>query len=143
MNKRTNFRGKLLASCFVLGLCFAPYGVNSVMAEPQESLQSDVISGTVVDDTGETIIGATVLIVGGDASQGTITDFDGNFTIKCKAGTKLQISYVGYETQIVTAQKGMRVTLKTDAVALQGVEVVDVASEGGAVGFGRGRRRAG
>ena len=124
MNKRTLFRGKLLALSVVLGLSFSPLGVCSVMAEVQESQQSDVISGTVVDDTGETIIGATVLIVGGDASQGTITDFDGNFTIKCKAGTKLQISYVGYETQIVTAQKGMRVTLKTDAVALQGVEVV-------------------
>ncbi len=124
MNKRTFFRGKLLALSVVLGLSFAPLGVNSVFAETQESLQSDVISGTVLDDTGETVIGATVLIVGGDASQGTITDFDGNFTIKCKPGTKLQISYVGYETMTVSAQNGMRVTLKSDAVALQGVEVV-------------------
>ena len=49
------------------------------------------ISGTVVDPTGETVIGATVMEKG--TSNGTVTDFDGNFTLKVEAGKILVISY--------------------------------------------------
>ncbi|MBR2103235.1 MAG: TonB-dependent receptor [Prevotella sp.] len=126
MNYKQFNRGMLLsATALALALTFSPVGGVSVgYAAPQDVLQSDVISGTVVDETGETVIGATVIVVGGNASQGTVTDFDGNFQIKCKAGQKLQISYVGYQTEVVVAKNGMRVVLKSDAVSLQGVEVV-------------------
>ena len=79
------------------------------------------ISGTVVDASGETIIGATVMEKG--TSNGTITDFDGNFTIKVSEGTILVVSYIGYQTQEVPAQQGMKVTLKDDAEVLQEVVV--------------------
>ena len=52
------------------------------------------ISGSVVDASGETIIGATVMEKG--TSNGTITDFDGNFTIKVSEGTILVVSYIGH-----------------------------------------------
>ena len=56
------------------------------------------ISGTVVDATGETVIGATVMEKG--TSNGTITDFDGNFKIKVEPGKILVISYIGYNTHV-------------------------------------------
>ena len=52
--------------------------------------QQGSISGTVVDSQGEPIIGASVIIVGGQTVQGTVTDFDGNFTLKVKPGTQLK-----------------------------------------------------
>ena len=79
------------------------------------------ISGTVVDASGETIIGATVMEKG--TSNGTITDFDGNFTIKVSEGAILVVSYIGYQTLEVPAQQGMKVTLKDDAEVLQEVVV--------------------
>ena len=61
------------------------------------------ISGTVIDATGETVIGATIMEKG--TSNGTITDFDGNFKIKVEAGKILVISYIGYETQEVRSEE--------------------------------------
>ena len=122
--KYVNGRALLLAALFSAFTLPGHVGISTATAAPLEQQQSGTIKGTVFDETGETVIGATVIIKGGDASKGTITDFDGNFSIQCKPGTMLVISYVGYETMTVAAQDGMRVTLKTDAVTLQGVEVV-------------------
>ena len=80
-----------------------------------------VISGTVTDATGETVIGATVMEKG--TSNGTITDLDGNFKINVAAGKTLVISYIGYETQEVAAKDGMQVTLKDNAKELAEVVV--------------------
>ena len=126
MNYKRFINGTFLSvTAMSVALAFSPLvGVQSAVAAPQEVQQSDVITGTVVDESGETIIGATVVVVGGNASQGTVTDFDGNFSIKCKAGQKLQITYVGYKTEVVTAQSGMKVVMKSDAVSLEAVEVV-------------------
>ena len=79
------------------------------------------ISGTVVDPTGEAVIGATVMEKG--TSNGTITDFDGNFKIKVNAGATLVFSYIGFETQELPAQNGMQVTLKDDSQTLTEVVV--------------------
>ena len=59
-----------------------------------DSLQQtqQTIRGTVTDEKGEPIIGATITVVGRNASQGTITDFDGHFDIKAPRGAKLKIS---------------------------------------------------
>ena len=75
------------------------------------------IKGTVLDDLGGTVIGATVLEKG--TTNGTITDFDGNFSLKVDAGKTLVISYVGYKTIEVPAQNGMTVTLSEDAEMLE------------------------
>ncbi len=79
------------------------------------------LSGTVVDALGETVIGATVAV---DGKGVTVTDFDGNFTIKVKPGTDVTISFVGYKTQTVKAAPNMKVVMQDDAQMLQGVEVV-------------------
>ena len=67
--------------------------------------QSSEISGNVVDGTGEPIIGATVMEKG--TSNGVVTDFDGNFTIKVEANATLVFTYIGFQTQELAAQDGM------------------------------------
>ena len=85
------------------------------------------ITGSVVDKTGETVIGATVMEKG--TSNGTITDFDGNFTLKVEAGRTLVISYIGFLTQEVPAQDGMKVTLQDDALSLEEVVVTGYTTQ--------------
>ena len=83
------------------------------------------VSGTVVDATGEAIIGASVIVKG--TSTGTVTDFDGNFTIqKVPENGSLVISYVGYRTQTiaVAGKSQINVTLEEDKQLLDEVVVV-------------------
>ena len=81
------------------------------------------ILGTVTDDLGEPVIGASV-VEKGNPQNGTVTDFDGNFNIKVSEGTPIIISYIGYTSQEVNAANGMRITLKEDAQTLQDVVVI-------------------
>ena len=81
------------------------------------------ISGTVVDDQGEAVIGASV-VEKGNPQNGTITDFDGKFTIKVNQGATIVVSYIGYVTQEVRATNNMRVVMKEDAQTLQDVVVI-------------------
>ena len=84
------------------------------------------ISGHVKDDTGEDIIGASIVVKG--TQGGTVTDFDGNFKVQCKPGTTLVITYVGFVPQEVKAQDGMDITLKEDVAQLNEVVVVGYGS---------------
>ena len=84
--------------------------------------QETTVTGSVFDDQGEPLIGATVMVA--KSTIGTSTDLDGNFSIKCRPGAKLVFSYVGYETQEVPAKQGMQVILKESASMLDAVEVV-------------------
>lgn len=71
------------------------------------------ISGTVVfQDDGEPVIGASVLVEGNKA--GTITNIDGEFTLEVPARKKIQVSYVGMETQTLTPKPGMKIALKNN-----------------------------
>ena len=79
------------------------------------------ITGTVVDETGEGVIGATVKEKG--TSTGTVTDFDGNFKLKVAEGTILVISYIGYDAVEVAATPGMKIQLKENAAELAEVVV--------------------
>ena len=85
------------------------------------------ISGTVLDPTGETVIGATVMEKG--TSNGTVTDFDGNFKLKVEAGKTLVVSYIGFLTQEVVAQDGMVITMQDDAMALEEVVVTGYTTQ--------------
>ena len=106
-------------------MTFAPWVGQNLRAEVLNVQQSTAIKGTVVDENNEPVIGATVLAVDGKNTQGTVTDFDGNFSINVKPGQKIKITYIGYDEAIVVAKQGMRVQLKVSAgVELQGVEVV-------------------
>ena len=81
------------------------------------------VSGTVVDaGNGEPIIGASILEIG--TTNGTITDFDGNFTLNVQPGAKLAISYMGYKAQELAAAPNMSVKLSEDSELLDEVVVV-------------------
>ena len=104
-------------SCFIILmlLLLFPLGVFA---------QQRMIKGQVVDDKGETVIGATVMVKG--TQEGAITDIDGNFSIKGKIGCALTISYVGFSPLEVKVakQEGNRFVLKEDSKVLDEVIVV-------------------
>ena len=81
------------------------------------------ILGTVTDEQGEPVIGASV-VEKGNPQNGTITDFDGKFTIKVNEGTPITISFIGYVSQEVKAKQGMTVTMKEDSQMLNDVVVI-------------------
>ena len=81
------------------------------------------IKGTVIDENGEPVIGATVADMS-NTKNATITDFDGNFVINVKSGQTITISYIGYETQTVAAKNSMTVRLQPDNKVLEEVVVV-------------------
>jgi TonB-linked SusC/RagA family outer membrane protein len=91
------------------------------------SLYAQEISGTVVDENGEGIIGATVKEKG--TSNGAATDFDGNFKIKVAKGAMLVITYIGYQTQEVPAENGMKVVMKDDNQMLNEVVVTGYTTQ--------------
>lgn len=82
----------------------------------------NVVQGHVKDSSGEPIIGATVRVIGQDG--GTITDLDGNFSIKANPSDKLQISFIGYKTLEVSAKGGVDITLEDDNKVLDDVVVI-------------------
>ena len=84
--------------------------------------QNTLYSGTVVDVTGEPVIGASVMEKG--TSRGAVTDIDGNFNFKGNAGARLVISYIGYATQEVAGGQNLKITLKEDQKSLNEVVVV-------------------
>ena len=84
--------------------------------------QQITVKGHVKDATGEPIIGATVKVAG--AQQGTVSDFDGNFTLKADQGQTLSVSYIGYQTATVKAAPSIQVTLLDDQTVLQDVVVI-------------------
>ena len=126
MNKFKRIKGKVLPFAVVLSAwLFVPTtGMIAAHASVQNVQQDETITGTVIDNTGEAVIGASVIVVGAQTTTGTVTDFDGNFTLKVKPGTQLKISFVGYKEQVVKATNGMKVTLQEESTMLQGVEVV-------------------
>ncbi len=85
------------------------------------------ITGTVVDETGETVIGATVVEKG--TNNGTVTDFDGVFTLKVNPGATLVFSYVGFLNVEMPASNGMVVTMKEDALALNEIVVTGYTTQ--------------
>lgn len=101
---------------FIISLCI---GFMAMSAAPAFA-QNTEIKGTVVDENGEPVIGASVRVEGQEG--GVITDLDGNYVIKAPKGAKVIISYIGYTPQTVTA--GGRVQLKEDAQNLDELVVV-------------------
>ena len=94
----------------------APSMMSSAYAQTQK------ITGTVVDEFGDPIIGANIRVVG--TSTGTVTDIDGKFAVEANAGKDLEVSFIGYSSQIVKAAQGMTVTLKEDVQNLDDVVVI-------------------
>lgn len=87
--------------------------------------QSRTVSGTVIDKTGESVIGASVVVRG--TTNGTITDFDGNFTLQnVPVNGTIQVSFDGYKTVDIPIQNQsiIKVTLEEDTETLDEVVVV-------------------
>ena len=88
------------------------------------------VSGTVISaEDNEPVIGASVLISGGAASKGTVTDIDGKFKLNVPNGTKLVFSYVGMKSQTLAATANMKVVLRPEAqlqeVVVTGLQKTD------------------
>ena len=107
-------------------LCYRLLLILAVVFFALDVSAQTTINGQVKDDMGEAIIGASIVVKG--TSNGTVTDFDGNFTLKCQSGAKLVITYIGYTPQEVAAKDGMLVTMKEDVAQLNEVVVVGYGS---------------
>ena len=129
-SKLLSIQGIAKASAFCLLL--SAFSVNAAMAAPAGTVdevmavqQGKKVTGVVIDGTGEPVIGANVVVKG--TTNGTITDFDGNYTIEgVSANDVLVISYIGYLSQEVPVgnQSMIKVTLKEDTQTLDEVVVV-------------------
>ena len=113
--------------CFVMALAAGMIAFPlPTMAEQavQDVQQAGVVKGQVTDKNGEGVIGATVKVK--DAQTGTVTDFDGNFTLNVQKAGTLVVSYIGYLTKEVAFTPGqtLNISIEEDATALDEVVVV-------------------
>lgn len=120
---RKKYQTPLLAAAL---LTFAaPAVMASPAAEPlsAEAQQTDATcSGTVIDNTGEPLIGATVRVIGNDKAV-AVTDVDGHFTLKnVKVGSTITVSYIGYQdAKLVWAGQNVNIALQPAASSLDEV----------------------
>ena len=96
-----------------------------LMSSASVLAQNQTVTGTVVDELGEPVIGATVTVEG--TKTATVTDLDGNYKIAAPAGAKVVISYIGYLPQ--TVKPGGQVQLQEDKQTLEEVVVVGYGSQ--------------
>ena len=90
---------------------------------------AQTVRGTVNDETGEPIIGASVKVVG--SNTGAVTDFNGKFSVSAPSNGQLEISYVGYQTQklAISGRSDITVTLVEDAQSLDDVVVIGYGTQ--------------
>ena len=112
----------------------ASEGSGSTMASPDGIQQSRVqVQGTVVDATGQPVIGANIVEKG--TTNGTISDMDGKFTLSVAEGSSIEITYIGFVNQLVKTPVGgnLSITLKEDSETLDEVVIT---------GFGLAQKKA-
>ena len=117
-------------ACLVLacGGALPTLAANETLSNPKvENVQQNevTVKGVVKDANGEAIIGASV-IEKGNAKNGTVTDLDGNYTLKVKRGATLTISYIGYISQ---ETKGGNIILEEDLKSLNEVVVIGYGTQ--------------
>ena len=107
-------------------ICLMPIWASGNDANPEMAIQqqSKQITGTIVDEKGEPIIGANVMVVG--TTTGIISDIDGRFQINATEGAEIRVSYIGYLSQTIriTSQNNYTITLREDTEVLDEVVVV-------------------
>ena len=127
---------KLLRMTGVLCVAGTLQGVPSILASvpntiPSIAQQNDTytLTGTVLDQNGIPVIGANVIEKG--TTNGTVTDFDGNFSIQVNKNSVLTVSFIGYVSQEVAVKGGnkLNITLKEDSQALDEVVVVGYGTQ--------------
>lgn len=119
----------------MVALSMLSYGTSAFAADPETSIQSQQskkVTGTVVDDKGNPVIGATVMQKG--TSNGTVTDYDGKFSLNVPNGTTLTVTFIGYAPQEITVgqRSDYSITLSEDSQSLDELVVV---------GYGTMRKR--
>lgn len=135
MKKNLFLQKRIQAGKWILCLCFFLVGTSTyALAVPNEesvevTQQAKTVKGSVIDELGEPIIGANVKVPG--TTTGTITDLDGNFSLSVPAGGKIEVSFIGYATQLVAvpANGNVKVTLKEDSKVLDEVVVVGYGTQ--------------
>lgn len=122
-----------VSACVVLSAGCLPMATyaESVGAPVVETvLQQKAISGKVVDSKGESIIGANIMEKG--TTNGTITDFDGKFSLNVSAKAILQVSYIGYKSQEIPVSQlkaGAVITLREDTEVMDEVVVIGYGTQ--------------
>ena len=119
---------KSILTSTLLGLA-VPAMTGTVAAQTSQT-QGAVITGVVVDDAGEPLIGATVRPIG-KPQNGTVTDIDGQFTLRAAGVKEIEISYVGYLSQKVSVngQKELRIVMIPSTEALEELVVVGYGTQ--------------
>ena len=109
--------------------------VLSIAGAFSAAAQNAVVRGNVSDQVGP-LIGAAITLAG--TTQGVITDADGNFALECEPGALLEFSYIGYVSQLLPAQDGMKVILSEDTQLLEEVVVtaLGIKRDRKALGYG-------
>ncbi len=121
-------RKQFITSMMYLSVLGGAMAIPQVAAAGIQQAQQKV-QGTVIDDLGEPLMGATVAVKG--TSNGTVTDLDGNFQLDAPKGATLVISYVGFtnkEVQVSSAQLGT-ITMSSDDKTLEQVVVVGYGTQ--------------
>ena len=105
----------LPVTLFCSALAFSPLTTLEAKAETNMAQQAESLSGLVVDNNGEPIIGASVKVVG--SNTGSVTDLNGNFKIaNVQNGATIEVSFIGYLTQRVKVTgSSVKVVLKEDS----------------------------
>ena len=98
-------------------------GIAMAVAIPVAA-QNKVVQGTVYDELGEPVIGATVIVKG--TKYATVTDFNGQYKLEVPKDAKVTVSYVGYVPQVTT---GGRISLQEDRNSLEEIVVVGYGTQ--------------
>ena len=123
-------KGKYVLVASILGMATPALAISadSVSSQPAVAQQTAKIKGTILDQNGEPIIGANVLVKG--TTNGTITDFDGNYELDAPVGSTLTISFIGYKTiEVKATTEKQTIKLVEDTETLDEVIVVGYTTQ--------------
>lgn len=113
-----------------VSLCFVLFSLGGYLSVSAQSTEI-TIEGIVTDQEKELLTGVTVRVE--NATQGSMTDIDGKFKVKCEPGSTLEFTYVGFNPQKAKAVNGMTIEMSENAIALSEAVIVGV-------GYGKMRK---
>ena len=119
------------ALVLILLICSPTYLLATNNSNTKIMFQEDIIvKGKVYDEFGELLVGASVIQQG--TSKGTMVDFEGEFSLKIDYNSSIEISYLGYKTQVITnitSSAALKITMVPDAASLDEIVIVGFATQ--------------